>query len=394
MKSAEWLLRQFEKKNTGDYRRDRLRLSNMSSMTGIACNILLFVMKLAVGLAAGSLAVVSDSFNNLTDSVSNIISLIGTRVAMRPADQKHPFGHGRAEYIASFILTVLIFVTAAGFMKASIERIIAPVPVRMSSLMIVFLAAGIALKLWMSGFYRKAGEKTGNTTLTAAAEDSRNDAAVTMVSALAVCASAAGISFPFDGIAGVIVSGFIFWSGISIARTITDRILGSPSEWETEEKLRSIILTDTRILGVHDLILHDYGPGVCIGSGHAEIDGRLPFIEAHAIADEAERRVAEQMHIQLTLHMDPVETDPRALAYRNRCLQAVQACDVSVTMHDYHMRETEEEIILYFDLILPYEPACTKEEIQKAVADAFADSPIPVRAVIGYDQGFLREDVL
>ncbi len=357
--------------------------------TGILCNVLLFLVKLTIGLVSGSVAVVSDSFNNLTDCISNFITLAGLRIAEKPADSRHPFGHGRVEYIASFILTVLIFLAAAEFMRTSIDRILHPGTVSFHPLMAALLVISMAVKLWLAGYYEKAASATRILSLQAAAADSRSDVLVTLTTVIAMAVYLIGTSLPADGIAGVIVSICIFKAGYDIARAIIDRLLGSPADSSLAAEISSLLNEEDEILGVHDLILHDYGPDVRIGSAHIELDGHLPFIRAHEIADAAERKIQSQLHVQMTLHMDPVEDDERTKQYLARCRRVIRESHTGITLHDFHLKADKGEVILYFDLQMPFGTAWIPSDIKAAIDREFADDPVPVRACISFDQGYL-----
>lgn len=390
---TEWLIRRFvpDSKNIRD-ERVRLSYGTLSSVVGILCNIFLFILKLLIGILIHSVSIISDGFNNLTDCISCIVTLLGYHLAAKPADKEHPFGHGRMEYVVSFFSAVLIFLVGWELLKQSIQNIISPSFVNFSWSLFVILACSILVKLWMSSFNSKLGKKLDNVSMMAAAQDSRNDVLTTGISLAALVLDLYFPSVPFDGIGGLFVSCIIFKDGFEISKEIISRLLGRPASSELTEKIRTIMLSQPDIIGVHDLIIHDYGPGSQFGSAHAEIDSHKSFAEAHAAADAAERQIERQLHVLMTIHMDPVDAeDPLTEEYQDRVKKALRKINWSLTIHDFRIVRSTSYIRLVFDILEPYECPLSKKDILKRIYAEFQDDPLKVQLSVTIDHPFEEE---
>lgn len=283
----------------------RERYGVLGSILGIICNILLFLLKLFAGMATNSIAVISDAFNNLSDTGASVISLASSKLSGRRPDEGHPYGHGRAEYIASLLVSVLIILFGMELFGSSVGKIINADEVSLNPLSAVLLIFTVFVKLWMWSYNRYMGYRINSPVLFAAAKDSLND--VISTSAVVVSALAAPfVSFPIDGIAGAAVSLLILWTGYQIARDTIDRLLGQRPDTELVEHIKNMILDNDMVLGVHDLMVHDYGPGRIIASAHAEVPYNLSLKEVHDVIDTAEKRVRAELNVDLVIHMDPV----------------------------------------------------------------------------------------
>ena len=366
----------------------RYAYGRLSSFTGIVCNLLLFALKLILGIVSGAISIISDAFNNLSDCLSCLITLFGYKLAAKPADREHPFGHGRMEYIVSFIVAVIIFVVGFELLRSSIESLLHPEAVLFSVYTVVILVVSILVKLWMAGFNRMLGRKLNNIAMIAAAEDSRNDV-VTTAAVLAGMILSQFSSFPFDGAAGVLVSLFILWSGVEISREIISRLLGQPASYELTQKIREIILAHPEVIGVHDMIIHDYGPGKQFGSAHAEVDANMNFLNAHEIIDNAEREIYEKTHVSMTLHLDPVVLDdPRINRYRTEVERVLESLSPSLSMHDFRVVFGEHHNNLVFDVLIPYGCSASQEDIRKAIDAHFANRDPKIYTVITFDRAY------
>lgn len=391
---TDFLIRHFVKdpENTTD---DKTRYSYglLTSVTGIACNLFLFVLKLISGLVMNSISVLSDGFNNLSDCMSCLLTLFGYRMAAKPADKEHPFGHGRMEYIISFVVAIIIFIVTWELFTESIRKILHPEKVTFNGLLFVLLLLSVFVKLWMSSFNRKIGKKIDNIAMITTAQDSRNDVYVTLITLFAMVMTAFTDNFPFDGMAGVVLSCFLFWSGVEISRGIITRLLGAPADPELVDEIRTQILDHPEILGVHDMIIHDYGPGTRIGSAHAEVDSDMSLVDAHNVVDEAEREIQNRLHVMMTLHIDPVDlNNPKSNAYREEILRVLRRTDPHLSIHDFRMIESPSYDKLLFDILVPFDSKVSQEEIQKQIDEEMSCKKKPVKTVINYDRDYTGEE--
>lgn len=365
----------------------RTKYGTLSSMTGIACNILLFLLKGLIGMMAGSIAILSDAFNNLSDCLSCLISLFGYRMAAKPADREHPFGHGRSEYVASLLIAIIILLAGIELFITSVNRILNPSVVRFSLPMAVILIFSIALKLWMSGFYLKIGRRIDSTTLIASSQDSRNDVLSTFLTLAAMMMTLTGISFPVDGAAGCLISLFILKAGYEIARDIISQLLGQPADALLSENIRKQILSHCEILGVHDMIIHDYGPGVQIGSAHAEVDSEMTLVKAHEVIDMAEEEILERYHVMMTIHADPVDLHNESMElYRSTFAEVLSSIDDKLTLHDFRLRKREDCDEASFDVLIPYECEKGSDEIDGLLKEA--SEVLGINISVTYDHDY------
>ncbi len=391
---TRWLIQRFVK-NPDQVQDESVRLNygTLSSLTGIVCNLILFAVKILIGVTMHAVSVLSDAFNNLSDCFSCIITLFGYRLAAKPADKEHPFGHGRIEYLISMVVSIFIFVVGWELLRQSIDQIRTPSPISFSWPLLLALVVTIFVKLWMANFNRTIGNRIHNTAMIATAQDSRNDVLVTAVTIGAMLLAFFFPDVPFDGIAGVIVAVFIFLSGYSILSEIVDQLLGKPVSSELVEKIEAIMRSHPEIIGIHDLLVHDYGPGMMIGSVHAEVDASMNFMAAHDVIDEAEREIQEQLHIIMTIHMDPVDlSDPERNSYRKKIKHALEDLDPSLQMHDFRMVTGPTHTNLVFDVVIPYDSRTTKDQVRSTVNAVLAREPEKLYAVITFDQDFTEHD--
>lgn len=304
---TDWLSRMFVR----DYGRVndpgvRVSYGIMAGVVGIVLNVALCVAKAAVGVAAGSVSIVADAVNNLSDASSNIVTLTGFKLASKPADSGHPYGHGRFEYLAGLVVAVLVAAVGFEIIRGGISRIINPEPVEVSLPLLVVMLLSIAAKAWMMSFNTKLGDRIESETLAATAIDSRNDVITT--TAVLVCALVSRFTgLELDGWAGLAVGIFVLVSGLALVRDTVNPLLGEAPSQEMVDRVVALVLATPGILGVHDLMIHDYGPGRKVASAHAEMDSRTSLLTAHTTLDGIERRVAFETGITLTLHCDPID---------------------------------------------------------------------------------------
>ena len=288
----------------------RRRCGVMSGSIGIGLNLLLFLGKLLAGIVTASIAVTADAFNNLSDAASSVVTLVGFRLASQEADEEHPFGHGRMEYLAGLVVALLILLVGAELAQSSFQKILHPEPVAFDLLPAVILAASVAVKLWMYFFNRGLSRRIQSAALAATAADSLSDAAATSILLLGLVASHF-LSLPLDGWLGMGVALFILRTGWEAAKDTVDPLLGRPMDPELAADIDRIVLGHEYILGIHDLVYHDYGPGRAMMSLHAEVPANADLLEVHDVIDHIERELKAKHHIETCIHMDPVVRDGR-----------------------------------------------------------------------------------
>ena len=312
---TDFLLRLFVK-NSQNVEDSNVRAAygSLSGLVGIVCNLLLFAGKLSIGLLAGSVAIVADAVNNLSDAASSIVTLVGFKMASKPADADHPFGHARMEYLSGLAVAVMILLIGVELAKGSVEKILHPEPVAFSTVLVVVLALSIGVKLWMSLFNRKLGRKISSKALEATAADSRNDVIAT-AAVLAAAVIGKLTNLQIDGYAGLLVAAFILWSGIGLVKETVNPLLGENADPELRKILIDEVRSNDKVLGFHDLMVHDYGPGQRFASIHVEMDNREDVLVCHDIIDDIERRCLEEHHVHLVIHYDPVVTDDQELLH-------------------------------------------------------------------------------
>ena len=317
---------------------------------GIACNLFLFALKLTIGLVTGAISIAADAFNNLSDGLSCMISIVGFKVANREPDEKHPFGYGRTEYIAGLIVSFIILLVGFEFFKTSLDRIIHPSAVAFSAL----LTVSMLVKLWMGLFNTTLGRRIDSPVLIAAGQDSRNDVITTSVVVLGMVAGRF-TPLPVDGYVGILVAAFIIWSGIGIARDTVAPLLGEAADPVMAKNIEHIVLDSEHIVGVHDLIVHNYGAGRALASLHAEVPSDSNFVAVHEEIDEAEKRVWQQTGVYLVIHMDPIDVnDEHINALREQVDGVLRGIDEKLSMHDFRVVDGERQINLIFDVVVPF----------------------------------------
>ncbi len=333
----------------------RERYGVVSGIVGLLCNLFLFAVKLCIGLATASISIAADAVNNLSDGLSSLISVVGFKLAGKAPDSKHPFGYGRTEYLAGLAVAFLIGVVGVEFAKSSLDRIIHPAPVRFSAVLMVILALSMLVKLWMGAFNRELGHRIDSTVLLAAMQDSVNDVITTTVVLVGMIASQF-TSIPVDGYIGLIVAAFILWSGVGIARDTLSPLIGQAADPDIAKSIENIVLEFDGIIGVHDLIVHNYGAGKSLASLHAEVPDNANFVAIHEVVDEAEKTVWKKTGVFVVIHMDPVSVDDaRVNALREMTAAAITEVDPRLTMHDFRIVDGDRQINLIFDVVAPFE---------------------------------------
>lgn len=386
---TEFLVRRFIK-NGGDINDPAVRRNygTLSSVTGIICNIILFLLKYIMGTLSGSISIISDAFNNLSDSASCIVTLLGYKMASKPADKDHPFGHGRMEYLTALFIAVLILIVAFELLKNSVDKIIHPEKLTFSIVVFASLIVSIAVKLWMSYFNTGLGKKINSSVMLATARDSRTDVIATSATCISIL-SALVTDIPVDGFMGIVVSVFIFKSGIDIVKDTVDELLGGPADPETADEIRKIILKNEKIIGMHDLLIHNYGPGNMIGSCHAEVESTEDFLEVHDIIDTLEREIHDSLNIMMTIHMDPVETDNEYVNKLRKMIKGIVGnIDSSLHIHDFRVVPGDTHTNLIFDIVVPYECEHSQDEIKSIIDEKLAEKEKHYYTVITFDREY------
>ncbi|MBP1758078.1 MAG: cation-efflux pump [Firmicutes bacterium] len=349
----------------------RRRYGVLAGLVGILCNVLLFGSKLTIGILSRSVSITADAVNNLTDASSNVITLIGFYLARKEPDEKHPFGYARVEYLSGLGVAALILVIGAQLLTNSIEKILHPAPIVFSGALVAVLVLSILVKLWMAAMNRTVGRSISSTTLMAVAADSRNDVITT--SAVLVSAVIAQITgLMLDGYIGLLVACFIIYSGIAIGKETISPLLGVSADPELVDTIREETLTfDSRILSIHDLVVHDYGPGQRFATLHVEMDAREDPMEAHEILDRLERRFREEHRIQMVIHHDPVLVDDEEMdALCDLIQKTLCELDQRLTFHDFRLINRHDRAELFFDVVTPYEMKGSEEEIREMLGRA------------------------
>ena len=351
---TDFLVNKFIKDSTNiESTEVRTRYGMLASVVGIFCNVLLFSVKLTIGLILSSLAVTADAFNNLSDAASSIISFIGVKMAGKPADAEHPFGHGRIEYIAALIVSFLVIEVGFTFFKSSISKILHPEEISFDLVPFVILILSILVKLWMAFFNNKLGKRIDSKVMLATAADSLGDVITTSATVLSIIICHF-TSINVDAIAGLVVSAIVIWSGISIARDTLEPLIGERVPAELYQKITDIVESYDGIVGTHDLIVHNYGPNRSMATIHAEVPNDVNIEVSHEIIDKIERDVKKDLNILLVIHMDPVEMrDEEVLSLREKTSRIVHALDPELNFHDFRVLKENEQRNLIFDLVVP-----------------------------------------
>ena len=360
----------------------RSKCTTIASITGIVVNILLFIIKLTAGLLAASIAITADAFNNISDAGSALIAFIGFRLAAKPVDKEHPLGHGRMEYVTGFIVDMLIVLVGFELFKSSVQKIANPTPVGATTLTFVLLGIAIPLKLWLFFFYGGIAKKISSPSLKGAAFDSLSDTAATsLVLISAVIAKTTGVVV--DGWVGVLVACFILYAGIKAAKETVDLLLGTPPSKEFIDELSAFALSYPEIVGVHDVMAHDYGPGRQFVSFHAEVPSGSDVGKAHDAIDCLERDMEQKFGCIVTIHMDPIETENETVTKLKEFAQKTAiSVDERFLIHDFRITNGGKHINLIFDLCIPTDCKLSKETAAKKVAEEISKARPDCFAVI------------
>lgn len=363
----------------------RSSIGKLAGLTGIVCNCLLTVLKLVIGLLVGSMAIIADGVNNLSDAASSLTTLLGFRMAQRPADKQHPYGHARYEYLSGLAVAALILLIGAELVKSSVAKIINPEPIDISAATIALLAASVAVKLWMAGFYKTLGKKINSTALYATSVDSRNDV-ISTCAVLLGCLVNYFFGLNIDGYVGLAVAIFILYSSVGIAKDTISPLLGQQADDELVDKITELVLSHEKVLGVHDLLVHDYGPGRCYASAHVELSADEDPMACHDIIDDIECDVLEKMNVHFVIHYDPVvQNDAEQNEMRRTVGEIIRELNPAFSIHDFRIVRGSAQSKLVFDLGVPYSMIEKKKEIKERIDAALNERGKKYITIIRFD---------
>lgn len=380
-------------KNSDDIKNPDVRASygNMSGTIGIILNLFLFTAKLITGILSASISVIADAFNNLSDAGSSVVTFLGFKLANRPPDREHPFGHGRYEYVAGLGISVVILLVGIELLKGSIEKIFNSEAVTQTGLLSVFiLIVSVALKLWMYFFNKAISKKIDSAALNATALDSLTDSVATAIVLIGLVISKfTGLNI--DGYLGIVVALFILFTGVSTFRDSLSPLLGNSPDPDFVDKIRETVLQNEMIVGIHDLMVHDYGPGRCIISLHAEVPCDADIIKAHDAIDLAEKTLERKFNCMATIHMDPIATKD---SYTIELMEDVakKMCEINpyFKIHDFRVIRGDTHTNVIFDLVVPYENKTNDVEIRKAVTEKIREIDPTLIPIMQTEKSFIE----
>lgn len=357
-------------KQSGDEQAVRKAYGILCGAVGIGFNVLLFIGKFFAGTLAGSIAITADAFNNLSDAGSSFVTLLGFQMAGQKPDSEHPFGHGRIEYLSGLAVSMLILLMGVELAKSSLQKILHPEPVDSSPVVIAILCVSIAVKLYMFSYNRRLGRKLNSSAMEATSMDSLSDSAATLAVLIATLVGHF-TGLMIDGWCGILVAAFILWSGFNAAKDTLDPLLGTPPTREFVTQIRDIVMAHKSILGIHDLIVHDYGPGRVMISLHAEVSASENVLELHDEIDNVEKELREKLGCEAVIHMDPIVTDDGITEEtRQRVAALVHCIDDEINIHDFRMVVGPTHTNVIFDAVVPFKFRLTDAEVREKIEAA------------------------
>lgn len=383
---TSFLIRRFVKEHTETANpRVRTRYGILGGVVGIFCNLLLFFAKISIGLLSGSMSILADAFNNLSDIGSCAVTLLGFKIANQPPDPEHPFGHGRMEYMSAALVSMVIVLVGFELFKESLDKILHPEPLKFSPYIIAALLISVLVKLWMGLFNKKIGKTIHSPALRATAIDCFSDCIATTAVLASVLISYFTV-LNIDAYAGLVVSVLIFINGIKSIRETLDPLLGTPPDRETVEALEALVLSYPDFMGVHDLIVHNYGPGRTFASLHVEVPQDSDILLCHERIDHCEKNILEQLGIEAVIHMDPIATnDAFTLQIKEQLSEKLLTLDSNLHMHDFRMVRGENQTNLIFDVALPPKFPLSAKEVKGKIGKLAAEIDPSFQCVITVD---------
>ncbi|MGM9544954.1 MAG: cation diffusion facilitator family transporter [Vescimonas sp.] len=385
---AKWLIPNREQVEDGAVRR---AWGALCGFVGIGLNILLFAGKLVAGTLSGSIAITADAFNNLSDAGSSVVTLLGFRLAGKKPDAGHPFGHGRLEYVSGLIVAGLILLMGAELAKSSVDKIFHPEAVTFSWLAAGILLASIGVKLYMYLYNRAVGKKIKSAAMSATAADSLSDTAATSAVLLAMVIGKL-TNVQLDGWVGLVVALFILWSAVQAARDTISPLLGQAPDPMLVKEIESLVMAHDTVVGIHDLVVHDYGPGRCIISLHAEVPADGQVLELHDVIDNIEEELAQKLHCEAVIHMDPVVVgDPTVTALHQQVAALVKTIDPRITIHDFRMVPGQTHTNLIFDAVIPFDERLTRQQVADRIRQMVSEMEGDYRAVVKVENSYVSK---
>lgn len=368
---------------------ERKAYGTLCSIVGILLNVLLFAGKYFAGVVSGSVAITADAFNNLSDAGSSFITLVGFLFAGKKADVDHPFGHGRFEYISGFVVSMAILLMGFELLKSSVIKIIHPEPVDTGTLAMIILIISVLIKIYMAFYNFRVGRKIDSAAMSATATDSLSDSVATTVVLFAMLVMKFG-KVNIDGICGVLVAFLILYAGVRAAKETLDPLLGLPPEQEFVDRIEEIVMMHDLVEGIHDVVVHDYGPGRRMISLHAEVPGNRNIYELHDMIDHIEREIHEKLQCEAVIHMDPIETDNEEIARMKEFVaEKVKEIDAHITIHDFRMVPGPTHTNLIFDAVVPFSTKLGTADVKKSIEEMVEDMDGSFFAVVHIDQSYL-----
>jgi len=390
----KFLIRTFIKdhENTKDPK-VRERYGKLAGFTGIATNLLLSAAKIAVGFGVNSIAIIADGVNNLTDMASSAITLIGFQMASKPEDVEHPYGHARFEYLAGLIVSLLVIALGIKLFLSSVDKVIHPEPLPFSYSAVFILLAAIGIKVWQALFFIRTGEEIQSSTLKASGMDSRNDVIATSAVLISlIIGKLTGLTL--DGYMGCLVAAFIIYSGIQLVRETSSPILGKAPDPELVKEIERRICAEKDVLGIHDLVVHDYGPGRIFASVHIEVDAHGDLIKSHDMIDNIERTISRDLNLKLVAHMDPLETrDPLTIELNEKISKILSDIDGVVGFHDLRVVAGYTHSNIIFDIVISPKCKLSESSIRSYVEEQLQQLDKTYYAVINFDKSYVENNI-
>ena len=385
---AKWLIPHREQVEDSAVRR---AWGALCGFVGIGLNILLFAGKLAAGTLSGSIAITADAFNNLSDAGSSVVTLLGFRLAGKKPDAGHPFGHGRLEYVSGLVVAGLILLMGAELAKSSLDKILHPEAVTFSWLAAGILLASIGVKLYMYLYNRAVGKKIKSAAMSATAADSLSDTAATSAVLLAMVIGKL-TNVQLDGWVGLVVALFILWSAVQAARDTISPLLGQAPDPLLVKEIESLVMSHDTVVGIHDLVVHDYGPGRCIISLHAEVPADRQVLELHDVIDSIEEELGQKLHCEAVIHMDPVVVgDPTVAALHQQVAALVKTIDPRISIHDFRMVPGQTHTNLIFDAVIHFDERLTRLQVAERIRQMVSEMEGNFRAVVKVENSYVNE---
>lgn len=388
---TNFLLKVFIKNNQYDKDNTRNKVGLLSGITGILINLILFIIKFIVGIIVHSVAIIADAFNNLSDAASSVITIIGFKVASTPPDKDHPYGHGRVEYITALIISFLIIMVGFQFIKTSFDRIINPEKILFEWTPFIILLISIPFKIWLWFFNKSLSIKINSSSLKATATDALGDVFITSIVVISFFLSNF-IKFPIDGYMGILVSLFLLYSGYNLIRESISLLIGEAPNIELKKNIEEKLLSYNHVSGVHDLIIHNYGPGRTMASIHAEIPANINIMTIHEIIDSAEREISASLNIHLVIHMDPICVDSKEVeSLRKEIDKIIRYNPVTKSIHDFRIVGEGDKKNLLFDVVVDKNillKFCSKEDLIEDLTDCIKDINSSYECIITVDEEY------